>query len=312
MVGAAVHEFDVELQQPDAEPCPRPVRPVAPRRAVVDQQRARKPVTPEHRFEARLHALPALVRARRQAQQVARVVVDRRQRMAALPVAQHHPALEVHLPHQVRRGMLEAAGCPARSLRVRHDPAVPHQNRMDRRCRRNGQSFAPQTRRDLARTPRRMRVADRQDRRFRRSFQPARTAMRPARAVLRPVRAARPRARQPLVAGLRADPEPSAQIPPLRTRHLCQRHELLALRHPRRLPPGHRLTLHGCAVDLSTMSPNGCQLSLRAEHLTRASTGEPPALDDQAADARVKPGHDVQDIDRQCVSSVVALVGRAH
>ena len=80
-----------------------------------------------------------LVRTGRQVHQIARMIVDHGQRMTARPVGQLHPALEVHLPQQVRRRFLEPRQGSALTGR-RHHTFVATQDLMHRRDRRRRRS----------------------------------------------------------------------------------------------------------------------------------------------------------------------------
>src|SRR5262245_60811235 len=130
-----------------------------------------------------LHGAALLIRARLQAQRIARVVVEDRQWMAALPIGERPPALEVHLPEHVRRWHLKALGC-SRPAQRWHDPAVSSQNLMHSRERRNLHILAFQAGGDLARAPGWMSVADRKHKLLNRCVTAVRACVRSARAIL--------------------------------------------------------------------------------------------------------------------------------
>ncbi len=55
VIGAAVEEFDAELDQPHAQSGPMPARGIAPRRAVVDEDRIGQAITVERRLQMGLN-----------------------------------------------------------------------------------------------------------------------------------------------------------------------------------------------------------------------------------------------------------------
>ncbi len=112
MVGPTVDQLDAELEQPHAQPGPALPGGVTPGRAVVDEDRLGQPIATEGRLQVRLHGLGLLIGAGLQARGEARVVVDDGQRVTPLATGQRHPALEVHLPEQVGRFLLEPQVSP--------------------------------------------------------------------------------------------------------------------------------------------------------------------------------------------------------
>lgn len=195
------------------------------------------------------------------------MVVDHRERMAPQARCDLHAALEVHLPQQVRRRLLEALVAVAR-LRGLRDPVVTLQNAVNRRDRRRRDPVALETAGDLARTPGRIGVANPKNRVLKRGRRPLGAPPRAARAIIE-VFHARPAPPQPLVPGLAADLEAAAQRAHIRPFHRGKHHELPSLIHDRHLSPRHG-DLHKfkptTPVKVSTMSPNRCQGCLRAIH----------------------------------------------
>src|SRR5579885_1450342 len=275
MIGPAVQDIDTELEQPHAEPGPT-LRRVAPGPAIVDQDRIRQAVAPKGSLDMAARRRALLVAAGLQAERIARVIVDHRQRMAPALIPHGKAPLEVHLPEEVRSRMLEAtAGLLAHR---RAHPAVPDQDRMDGRGRRRRQPIHLQATPDLAPAPGRMPIAHPQHRRLQLRPAAPRRAMRTARPVRRPVLAL-PRSPQPFVAGLGADPEPPTQLTPAHSRSSRQSHKLYPLIHDRHLAPRHaRLPqLHASSV---THVSEQCYPCLRAIHsgLASTSSGAPNAL----------------------------------
>jgi hypothetical protein len=94
-----------------------------------------------------------------------------------------HVALEVHLPEQVRRFLLEAPiRLPGRAGRW-DDAPMPTQDQMHRRDGGNIVPVARKAARDLARPPNRVGIAHRQHQGLGRRLAATRTPMRPARAI---------------------------------------------------------------------------------------------------------------------------------
>ena len=105
------------------------------------------------------------------------------------------------------------------------------------RTRRSFDPIAFETAGDLAGAPGRVLIAQSQNALLDRRFDPPGTAMRPARAI-RQFFFGHPAAK-PLVAGVRMDPEPPAQLPPVRPFLHCKPHKLAPLVHDRHLAPRH-------------------------------------------------------------------------
>lgn len=162
----------------------------------------------ERPFQPAAHRLAALIAASLQAQIVARAIVDDGQRMALGIVAEPHPALEVHLPQQVRRRHLEALDRRQAADR-RRNQVMTAKNRMHRRDRRRIAASLLKSPGDLPRSPSRMRSAHRDDRSFGLIRAARRRTMRPPRTVGKgPVAGLEPL--DPLIADCRVDAEPPA------------------------------------------------------------------------------------------------------
>src|SRR6187200_2565097 len=237
VIRPAVQDGDAELQEPHTKPGPACLRGIPPGAAVVDEQRLWQAIVTEGCLQMALHRDALFIGAGLEARHIARMVVHHGQRMAAHPIAEPDPALEVHLPQQVRRRPLEALRGPRRAGR-RNYAAVPPQNLVHgRKCGRL-HPLAFETARDLARPPGRMCVPYLQHESFHCRITARRTRMRPPRAIAKVPVAANP-AGKPLVAGIGMDPEPPAQLPPVRVFLLCQSNKLTPLVHNRYLSPRH-------------------------------------------------------------------------
>ena len=268
VIRPAVQDGDAELQEPHTKPGPACLRGIPPGAAVVDEQRLWQAIATEGHLQMALHRDALFIGAGLEARHIARMVVHHGQRMAAHPIAEPDPALEVHLPQQVRRRPLEALRGPRRAGR-RNYAAVPPQNLVHgRKCGRL-HPLAFETARDLARPPGRMCVPYLQHESFHCRITARRTRMRPPRAIAKVPVAANP-AGKPLVAGIGMDPEPPAQLPPVRVFLLCQSNKLTPLVHSRYLSPRHGwapLLPNPRNDEVSVMSPNRCRLCPRAEQL---------------------------------------------
>src|SRR5262249_23257368 len=124
MIGPAVQNTDAKLEQPNAKSGPALSRRVTPRSAVVDEEGLRQPVTTERQLQSALHGAAPLVGAGLKTQVIARMIVEHGQGMTAASVAQFDPALEVHLPEQVRRRLLKAL-MRRRSTYRSNDATIP-------------------------------------------------------------------------------------------------------------------------------------------------------------------------------------------
>ena len=184
------------------------------------------------------------------------MIFEHGQRMTAAAIAERDMSLEVHLPEQVRRRLLEALdGC--RPSWRRHNPPMPLQNLMHRRAGRSGHPLAFETAHDLARAPGRMRIAHRKHSSLHRRFRPARARVRTPRAIRKlPLGC---KAAEPRVPGGRMNPEPAAQLPPVGSFLHRKLNKLTPLLHDRHLLPRHGSPPSGpnpCNDDVSAMSPD--------------------------------------------------------
>src|SRR5215510_1883255 len=129
--GPAMQDVDAELEQPHAQPGPGRAHRIAPRAAIVDEERRGEPIAAECDLELALNRFALLVGTGGKTNRKARVIINNGQRMASRVVGQPHPALEVHLPQQIRRFLLKALiGSGATNRRL--NPAMPAQDLMDR------------------------------------------------------------------------------------------------------------------------------------------------------------------------------------
>src|SRR4051794_18908098 len=256
MIGAAVDDADAELEQPYLEPRPALPRRVSPRRAVIDEETIRQAVVAEGHLEPIAHGIAALIGTGLQAQIIARMIVHHRQRMALRFVAEPDPALEVHLPQLVRFRHLEALAC-RRAAQWRLDTMRPAQDLMHRGDRRRVDVLALQAACNLAGSPGRMGIADRNNPLLDRAFRLPRARTRTP-GLVRNLLIGLP-TRQPFVPRLRMDSEPAAELPPVSPFLHRKPHELPSLFHNRHLAPWHGWPpirqIHALS-NVSAMSPN--------------------------------------------------------
>ena len=104
----AMQNPDAEPHQPDAELGIGITAGVTPGRTIVHQHGERQAVAAEGPFQFAPHRLPLLIAASRKHEVVARVIVERGQRMAT-PLMHGKVTLEVHLPKLIR-ALPHAAG----------------------------------------------------------------------------------------------------------------------------------------------------------------------------------------------------------
>src|ERR1700688_709607 len=244
VISPTMSDADAEPDQPQAEGGEVMVVVGAPGSAIVHQHCGRQSITAEGAGQHAAHGLAALVGAGLEHQREARMVVEHGQRMAAAAAEQGEVALEVHLPEFVRRRAFEAL---QRALSKRGGTVEQPRAAQDAGHGARRQRWAPlacEQPRKLASAPRVARLVAQPDHRlFDFSRSACRTAQGPLRAIFETARA-RPRVtHQPLVAGLRRDPEAPAQLAPVHSRLQRQLHKLLAQRHPGTLPPRHPVHL---------------------------------------------------------------------
>jgi hypothetical protein len=167
------------------------------------------------------------------------VIVEHGQRMKPAGV-QGNVALEVHLPQFVRPRPLEPGkGRRAATMCAQFDPMPPQ----DRRHRRGGRNRFPaqilQSPGDLATAPGRMLRTYRKDSFFRHCGAARRRILRPARQFVKPRHPLQPPTFQPLVAGRRAHPEATAQLPNIGAFYRSQHHKFQSRVHSGSLVERH-------------------------------------------------------------------------
>src|SRR5579863_2291617 len=239
MVRPGMSAAHAQAHQPDRQRRPTAaVGAVAPGRAVVHRHAFGQAITLERLGQPVLDRLRLLVRTGGDAQGVARMVVQHRQRMAAPSGSHRNVPFEIHLPEPVGTRMLEAneSGVLGRLGGV--EAAVAPQNLRDRRGRRQTHlAQILQSPTQFASAPRRMLASKRDDLGLHSLCRPLRTRKRPTRAI-RKKRAFRLAASEPFVPRLPTDPEPTAKLGNVRTLSRTQAHEFSTQfhdgpRHPR-------------------------------------------------------------------------------
>ena len=222
----------------------------------------------EYAGQGRLHLHPRLAAQRLETRYIARMVVDHREGMEPGAVAQPRMALEVHLP-EVIGGLCLEAQAGGFAARLRQDQSVPLQHLVHRRACGHPVTVSLKHSLDLARAPGRVLRPDREDPLFNVTRRPQRAGQRTPRAVGKAVIFSGAEPPQPLVASLGTDPEATAQLPPVCPLQQRKPHELFSLIHGRHLFPRHENLLRGPQPDVSTMSPNTCQVCPRSKQQAR-------------------------------------------
>src|SRR6202522_847889 len=239
MVRPGMSAAHAQEHQPDRQRRPAAVGPVAPGRAVVHRHAFGQAITLERLGQTILDRLRLLVRAGGDAQGVARMVVQHRQRMAAPSGSHRNVPLEVHLPEPVGTRMLEPNESRMLGRLGGVEAAVAPQNLRDRRGRRQtllAQILQPPA--QFASAPRRMLASKRDDLGLHNLCRPLRTRERPPRAI-REKRAFRLASSQPFVSRLSTDPEPPAKLGNVRALSPSQAHELSTQLHDGPRNPRH-------------------------------------------------------------------------
>src|SRR5262245_15203587 len=136
------------------------------------------------------------------------MIVECCERMTVRVAREWEVPLEVHLPKNIWRVFLEALIRLSRRAGGGNDAAMPGKDGMHGRCSRRLVTFAFQTAQDLARTPRRMSVANAQHQCFQCAITSRRRALWPPRSIRQCRVALRP-SLEPFVTNVRADPEPT-------------------------------------------------------------------------------------------------------
>ena len=239
VIGSAVQQLNAELEQPDPEAGPvLAPRGIAPGRAVVDEHCVRQAIAAKGCLQMALYRAVLFVSAGRKARCKARMIVHDGQGMAMHAIGEPHPAFEIHLPEQVRSLLLEALMRPCGRARRANDKAMPLQNRVHGRSRRWTRPIACKTAHDLARAPGWMGRTHAQHLSLNRHITAPGACMWPARTICE-VGIARGKTVKPLVASIRMNPEPPAQLAPVRSFLHREPYKLPSLLHNRHLLPWH-------------------------------------------------------------------------
>src|SRR5947209_6952782 len=165
------------------------------------------------------------------------MIVDNGQRMTQATPGKRHVTLEVHLPHQVCRLLLEPRVRLSRRASGRFDPAVAAYDCVNGGDRRRRVSVAFKAAEDFTRPPRRVGITHRQNRSLDRTLGPQWARM-GATGTIRKLPIGSPAA-EPLVANLGADPEPPTQLPPVAPLLHRKTNKLTPLVHDQHLAPRH-------------------------------------------------------------------------
>jgi hypothetical protein len=255
-----MQDADAKPHQPDAEAGMRIAARITPGRAAIHQHGERQAITAEGSFELAAHRLALLVAAGRKHQIVARVVVERSERMAT-PAMHGKVTLEVHLPKLVRTVPLEALPWPGMLARSRFRQSVVTAQDLGDGARRGHVGFTAIRERPLDLPPTPDIVADLANLEHlclnchQRS---ARTDFRSPRPLDQSRQTLPPIALEPFVSGRWANSETSAKFANVRSLHCRKHNELTPLIHYRHLAKWHPNPPDSLIGKVSTMSPNRC------------------------------------------------------
>src|ERR1700730_5658329 len=239
MIRTTVADSDAEPNQPQAKGGERVISLRAPRSAVVHQNRGRQAIAAKGVDEHGAYGFATLVGAGLKHQREARMVVEHGQRMAAGAIEEGEVALEVHLPQLVGYRSLKALK-GTRRRRSLIEQTMAAQDTADSARREFGAALEDQPSGHLASAPTAKHPASYSEHMlFEVRRGEHRAAWRPPRVILETAAAFQGVTLQPLVAGLRRDPEPPAELAPISALLHRQLHKLLAQQHPGNLPPRH-------------------------------------------------------------------------
>src|SRR3990170_2965512 len=265
MVGPSRHDGDAQANEPGRQPRVRVRGVAAPGRTVVHQQPLRETVALAGVRELGLDGLRSLVRTSGEADIEARMIVQRRERVAP-SLTGGEVALEVHLPEGVGTWLLEALPVALGSP-FRREQVVSAEDVGDRRGRRGlSRAFSAQHMMELPAAPGGVLRAQLADQRFYFRCRAGRRAVRPAAPVHQSLPALLLHSAQPFVAGLPADAKAPTEGAHTRVLPARESHKLIPFRHGRRLPPGHRTSLPPRQQEVLPMSPHTCYPCLRSVH----------------------------------------------
>ena len=136
MIRATMTDANAQTQQPDGQRGVGMIPVTAPGRSVVHQHALGQSIATKDLLQDRLHGLAGFIAASPQAQGIARVIIQNRQGMAPLPIAQAEVAFEVHLPELIRGCLLKPLPGSMLSRDRRVNASLPPQNLVNRtRCR---------------------------------------------------------------------------------------------------------------------------------------------------------------------------------
>src|SRR6185295_8775357 len=130
VVRAAVEDVDAEFEEPHAQFGPVLIGAIAPRRTIVEDDGLRQSITAEGHLHFVLHRGSLLVCAGKEADRIARMIIEPSEWMTFRCAGQREMSLEVHLPKNIWGFFLEA---PIRlSWRTGgwNDAAIPGEDRM--------------------------------------------------------------------------------------------------------------------------------------------------------------------------------------
>src|SRR5256885_7843177 len=262
MIRATMTDANAQAQQPDGQRGIGMVRVISPRRPVIHQHALRQSIATKRFPQDPLNGLARFIPAGLQTQRIARMIIQNRQGMATLPIAQAKVAFEVHLPQLIGGGLLEPLPGSVLGRNCRINAPLASQNLVNRA--RRGNSWLTQslqTGLDLPGPPSRMEVAQAHNLTLHLTAGPSRGLTRPTAAILQPGPPFGSIPLPPLVPGLPTDAKTLAQSTKIHLRLTGQLHKLLTQRHDRYLFPGHGNPPKKISMSLSMCQPCPRRLS---------------------------------------------------
>src|SRR5438132_1595658 len=256
MIRATMTDANAQAQQPDGQRGIGMVRVISPRRPVIHQHALRQSIATKRFPQDPLHGLARFIPASLQTQSIARMIIQDRQGMATLPIAQAKVAFEVHLPQLIGGRLLKPLPGPMLVRWGRVNPTLTPQNLVNRTRGGNAcQTQGLQASLDLPGPPGRMSVPQAHNLLFHLFACPSWRLARPTAAILQTCQPFGSISLQPLVPFVPTDPKTLAHSGDIHVRLTGQLHKLPTQRHDRHLFPAHGYPPSKISISLSMCHP---------------------------------------------------------
>src|SRR5256884_2026638 len=246
----------VKAQQPDRQRGIGMVRVISPRRPVIHQHALRQSIATKRFPQDPLNGLARFIPAGLQTQRIARMIIQNRQGMATLPIAQAKVAFEVHLPQLIGGHLLKPLPGPMLGRCGRVYASLTPQNLVNRTRGGNAcQTQSLQARLGLPGPPSWMAVPQADNLLFHLAAGPSGRLARPTAAILQTCPPFGSIPLPPLVPLVPTDAKTLAQSGDIHVRLTGQLHKLPTQRHDRHLFPGHGYPPSKISMSLSMCHP---------------------------------------------------------